>query len=120
VNRGRGTADFVKLDVQESEDYQVLSPGSVYLGDMDPDDYQTADVRLHVSQEAENVSLPVQISYRGVTGENVDTQNVDVPVYTSEELKRYGLTSGGSPLPIVVVLVLVAGGLYYWRRRNRE
>ena len=121
VNRGRGTADFVKMDVEDSEDFKVLSPGSVYLGDMDPDDYQTADVRLHVSQDAENISLPVEISYRGVTGENVDTQNVDVPVYTSEQLQRYGLASGGSPLPLVVVLILVVGGIYYWRRRrNRE
>jgi hypothetical protein len=121
VNRGRGTADFVKMDFEDSEDFKVLSPGSVYLGDMDPDDYQTADVRLHVSQDAENISLPVEISYRGVSGENVDTQNVDVPVYTSEQLQRYGLASGGSPLPLVVVLVLVVGGVYYWRRRrNRE
>jgi hypothetical protein len=120
VNRGRGTADFVKMDVEDSEDFKVLSPGSVYLGDMDPDDYQTADVRLHVSQDAENISLPVDISYRGVTGENVDTQNVYVPVYTSEQLQRYGLASGGSPLPFVVVLVLVVGGVYYWRRRRKR
>ena len=118
VNRGRGSADFVKLNLEDTESFEVLSPNSVYLGDMDSDDYQTADFRIHVSSDAENVSAPVEVSYKDVDGERTSTQMVDVPVYTQNQLKKYGMASGGSSLPLVVVVILIAGGVYYWRKRG--
>lgn len=118
VNRGRGSADFVKLNLQENEDLEVLSTGSVYLGDMDADDYQTADFQVHIDSEAENVSAPVEVTYKDVAGERTEVQQVELPVYTQQQLERYGLTQGGSVLPLVVLVLVAAGGIYYWRRRK--
>lgn len=118
VNRGRGSSDFVKLNLEDTESFEVLSPNSVYLGDMDSDDYQTADFRIHVSSDAENVSAPVEISYKDVDGEKTVTQMVDVPVYTQSQLKKYGMASSGSPVPLIVIVLLLAGGIYYWRKRG--
>lgn len=118
VNRGRGTADFVKVRMKETDNLEVLSPNSVYLGDMDADDYQTADFQVHVDGDAENVSVPVEISYKDVSGERVETQKVELPVYTQQELERYGLSQSGSALPLVIVILAVIGGIYYWRKRG--
>lgn len=118
VNRGRGSADFVKLNLEDTESFEVLSPNSVYLGDMDSDDYQTADFQIHVSSDAENVSAPVEVSYKDIDGERTSTQMVEVPVYTQNQLEKYGMASGGSSLPLVVVVILIAGGVYYWRKRG--
>jgi hypothetical protein len=121
VNQGQGSADFVELEVPESEDYTVLSPKSVYMGGMDSDDYQTAEFQIHVSSGVENLSVPVEVSYQTAEGEESFTQNVDLPVYTSQQLQSYGLAGGGSPLPLIVVVIVLAGGAYYWRlRRNRS
>ncbi|MFB6241247.1 MAG: COG1361 S-layer family protein [Candidatus Nanosalina sp.] len=120
VNKGRGSADFVEFSVPESEKYQVLSPSSVYMGGMDPDDYQTAEYQIHVSSDTEQLSIPVEITYQTPRGEKTITQKVKLPVYTSQELKSYGLVSGGSPLPIIVVILVLAGGVYYWRRRKSK
>ncbi len=118
VNRGRGSADFVKVAMQETENLEVLSTGSVYLGDMDADDYQTADFQVHVDSEAENVSAPVEVTYKDVSGEQVETQQVDIPVYSQQQLERYGMSQSGSILPVVVLILIAAGGIYYWRRRR--
>ncbi|WP_414837275.1 COG1361 S-layer family protein [Candidatus Nanosalina sp. VS9-1] len=118
VNQGRGSADFVELNIEDSEEFEVLSPNSVYLGSMDADDYQTADFQIHVSSEAENISAPVQISYSDAAGEESLTQSVEIPVYTQSQLQSYGLASSGSPLPLIIVIVLIGGGVYYWRKKR--
>lgn len=118
VNRGRGSADFVEVQLDDTENFEVLSPKSVYLGDMDPDDYQTADFQINVASDAENISAPVELSYKDVSGEKTDSQTVDVPVYTQSQLERYGMASSGSSLPIVAVVIVLLAGAYYWRRRR--
>lgn len=121
INRGRGSADFVKLSVPESEKYDVLSSDSVYIGGMDPDDYQTADFRIHVNQGTENLSLPVNVAYKDGSGETTLNQEVETPIYSQSQLERYGMAGGGSPLPLVIVVLVLVAGVYYWRRkRNRQ
>lgn len=118
VNQGRGSADFVELNMKESENFDVLSPNSVYLGSMDADDYQTADFQIHVDSEAENISAPVKVSYSDAKGEESLNQEVEIPVYTQSQLQNYGLANSGSSLPLILVLALVGAGVYYWRKKR--
>lgn len=119
INSGEGSADFVDLEVQESDSYELLSSSSEYIGEMDPDDYQTIELRLHVSEDAENLQIPVEIGYKS-DSQKSETQTVDVKLYTSQELERYGLTSSGSIMPLIVVVLLAVGGIYYWRKRRER
>lgn len=116
LNRGEGQARFAEVSLQESNQYQILSQNSIYLGTMIADDYQTAEFDLYV-EEGETLELPVNVDYR--TGEGDQTKNftVEREMYSSDELSRYSGANGDIPwIPIVVVLVLL-GGLIYWRRR---
>lgn len=120
VNRGQGSADFVQLALEPSENYEIISPDTVYLGDMDPDDFQTAEFNIHVKQSATDLQLPVELSYKDDAGEKTEGSTVDLKLYTQQELEEFGLAQGGSYLPIAVVAVLVIAGIYYWRRRKKK
>jgi hypothetical protein len=126
VNKGHGSADFVSLEMQENDNLEVIGSNSVYIGSMDPDDFQTASFRVHVTAEQESVEvnqiqLPVKVSYSDQDGDQVETQQIEAEIYTQQDLQRYGLGSGGSLLPFVVILVVLGGaGLYYWRRRKKK
>lgn len=119
VNRGDGTARFVKLDMLEQEGVELLSPDSIYLGNMDPDDYQTAEFRLHADTSVQELVLRGNLSYR-TSGETVDEiQTVPLKLYSRSEAQQYGLVGDGSSLPLIaVVLVVIVGGVVYWRRRR--
>lgn len=118
VNRGEGTAKFVKINAEETEGYQILSGSSVYLGDMNPDDYQTAELEIYANQSADQASVPVEITYQENGEEKTVTQQADINILTSQEQGLYGQSGGGSILPLAAVVVILIGGIYYWRRRR--
>ena len=118
VNRGEGTAKFVKIDVQDSDNYTLISGGSVYLGDMSPDDYQTAEVEVYADSGSDALEIPVDITYQENGEERTVTQQVNVDVLNSEERQRYGADSGNPVLPAVLVLIVLGLGIYYWRRKR--
>ena len=121
LNRGEGQARFVGVELQESDQYEIISEDSIYLGSMIADDYQTAEFDIFVEQGVENLEMPVKVDYRDGEGDQTNTFNVSRELYTSEELSKYGISQSGNLLVPVAVLVLVlAGGVYYWRKRRRE
>lgn len=119
VNRGEGTAKFVKVDIREGENYSVLSGESVYLGDMNPDDYQTAEAEIFTEAGTDSIQVPVELTYRENGEEVTETQNVELNILTGKELQRYGGSSSTPLLPVgIVVVLLIGGGVYYWRKRR--
>lgn len=124
VNRGQGQAKFVSISVpqnDESHSYELLSTNEIYLGNMIPDDYQTAEYDVYVAGNQSAISVPLDVSYVDARGETVEKSfDVDVTLYEQSALERYGLVSSSSnmlPIAIVILIVLAAGG-YYWRRRG--
>lgn len=119
VNRGEGTAKFVKIEAQESEGYKILSGSSVYLGDMNPDDYQTAEVEIYANKSADEASMPVDITYQENGEEKTVTQTADLNIVTSEEKGLYSEGGGNPVLPVAVIaLVVIGGAIYYWRKKR--
>ena len=121
INKGEGQARFTEFQLEESEQYEILSQDTIYLGTMIDDDFQTAEFDLFV-EEDEQLELPVTINYRDGEGDQERNFEVERNLYSSDELRRYGLSdTGGSWIAILLVLGLVAGGVFYWRRRkNRD
>ncbi len=122
INKGDGQASFVDFHLEESEDYDVISENSEYLGSMISDDYQTAEFEVYVEDGIETLEFPVTLEYQNEQGERTNqTVNVERRLFTSDELDRYGLSDRGSNIAVIaVVLVLLAGGVYYWRKRKSK
>lgn len=120
VNRGDGNADYVNMEIPEGEGYEILSQSSVYLGNMDPDDYQTAEFEIHAGQDLDTLELPVELSYRAVGSDmTTEEQTVSSKLYSSSELQRYQPSGSGNTALIGLVLLIVIGaGIIYWRRRG--
>lgn len=119
LNRGEGQARFVGVQLEETDQYEIISEDSIYLGSMIADDYQTAEFDIYVKDGVEDLEMPVSVEYRDGEGDQTEQFNVNRELYTSTELSRYGMSqSGGLLIPGIIGLVLVAGGVYYWRRKR--
>jgi hypothetical protein len=120
VNKGEGQARFAEVNLDETEDLEILSKDSIYLGSMIADDFQTAEFEVYVD-EGDRMELPVTVTYRDGEGQHEKQFTVERELYTGQELSRYGLTQSGlSPVMIVLVLAVLGGGVYYWRRRRKK
>jgi len=119
LNRGEGQARFAEIGLEESEQYEILSKDSIYLGTMIADDYQTAEFDLYV-EDGETLGLPVTVDYRTGEGDQTETFTVEREMYSSSELQRYTGGNGGLPVIPIVAVIVLAGGIYIWRKRRKE
>jgi len=119
LNKGEGQARFVGVELEETDQFEIISEDSIYLGSMIADDYQTAEFDIYVNEDVENLEMPITVNYRDGEGDQTNRFNVTRELYTSNELSKYGMSQSGNLLiPGIIGLVLIAGGVYYWRRKR--
>ena len=117
-NRGVTDARFVNVKLLETDDYEVVSAGEVYLGDVDSDDYETAEFDIYSKRSArEPRDLKFEMEYKGA--DNVlYTKELNVTLTPVDAGK---LGQGRSPAGLIIVLILLgAGGYIYWRRQQAK
>jgi len=118
INKGEGEAKFTEVKLEETDDFELLSEDSIYLGSMIADDFQTAEFELYVDAN-QSLDVPVQVSYKSGNGEQQEQFTINRELYSQSQLQRYGLTqSNNSGIAIVLVLLVLAGAVFYWRRRR--
>jgi len=121
LNRGEGQARFAEVQLKESDQYEILSEDSIYIGSMIADDYQTAEFDIYVEDDDAPLELPVTVDYRDGEGDQTSNFSIQRTLYTSDQLRQYGLTQSGSPwILVLAVLGIIGGGIVYWRRRKSK
>jgi len=115
VNKGVVDTKFMTVRLVKTPDYEILSPSNEdYVGNLDSDDFETVD--FTIKPLTGNPRMRIQLEFKDPY--NVDfQQEYDLPlrIITDEEL---GKTS--SPLPWIIGLIVVAGLIYWWRKKAKK
>ncbi len=107
VNKGLAKIKFLTASFAEpqTDEYHLLSPSDVYVGDINSDDSETATFDLYINSEKSSISLPININFKDVNGNIYEMQsNVPVLVFNSEEAVRFGLEKRISTDPLIIVV----------------
>jgi hypothetical protein len=122
VNKGFGEIKFLYVTLGESADFEIISPSEVYLGNVDSDDYESAEYSIYVNSGAKgDMILPLSIDYKDANNNHyTESLNLKTRIYSSKEAKMFGISEGSSRLGLVIVIVIVAGGLYAYRRWKKK
>ncbi len=122
VNRGLSKAKFLEMELGEDESFEVVGSSDVYVGDMDPDDFDSSSFDIFIEEGVETVSIPIYLEYRDSEGNVLeDEQVVEFRTYTEEELDRLGLLDeGGGIIGVVVFVLIVVGGVYFYKKRKKK
>ena len=125
VNKGLTDVKFLNVNLGKADGYKVLSPYEAYLGNIDSDDYETADFKLSIGKSSKDkVILPLTIEYKDAN--NIDYQkkvNLELPIYASSEAKRLGLVQGNGNIKWLVIVIIIVGGFFgyrMWRKKHRK
>lgn len=117
VNRGVTDARFVNVKLTDTEDYEVVSANEVYLGDVDSDDYETAEFDIYTKKSAKKpIPLLFEMEYKGA-GNSLYTNEFNVTL-APKDPKKLGQKSSGSGF--VIILILAAAGFYFYRKRKQK
>ncbi|MFH1511707.1 MAG: COG1361 S-layer family protein [Candidatus Woesearchaeota archaeon] len=124
VNKGRTDLKFIYLQLAESDNYDIMSSKDIYLGNIDSDDYETAQFDLYLKKEKNgNVVLPFTLEYRDAHNEKFSKQvDLELVLYSESQAEELGLKESNSTVGIVitVVIVIVGLGVYMFFRRKKK
>ncbi|MCF7860607.1 hypothetical protein K9M79_00045 [Candidatus Woesearchaeota archaeon] len=124
VNRGLEDIKFVSVKLDDSDAFKKIGTDEIYLGNIDSDDYETADFNIQV-QDTGKVSLPIVITYMdSLNTEYMDTISLDLNTYSQEELEQLGISQQGNSNGMIIVVVIIVLGLVVWwfmkRKKNNK
>ena len=121
ANAGNGDVKLTELTILPSESYQLISPSNYfYIGDIDADDTETEEISLY-AQDVEKVTLPIKISYYDANNKKFDQETtLTLPLYSSSDLKKFGLVESGSTGMWVIVLILIGGSYFAYRKYKKR
>lgn len=124
VNKGKLGIKFLTIEIMESEQYELVSPARVYIGELDSDDFETEDFQIFINEGTESkVTVPVKVEYSDSNfREYAGVENVELRVFSEEEAAQIGLISDGNPTIYYVIgaVVLVLLFFFYRRRKKRK
>ncbi len=124
VNKGLTEVKFLNVQLKSSTGYTIVSPQDVYLGNIDSDDYETAEFKIYVDKAGEEVKLPLTLEYMDSNNDQYSrTVVLSMPLYNSKEAKKLGLApSKGSGGFVVFVIIIILGvwGYRKWRKSRKK
>lgn len=115
ANPGTSTIKGTQVELISSEKYSILEGKSHYIGDLNPDDFQTIQSQIYVNSN-EETDIKFKVTYLdSYNNENSEELTLPLTIYNEEELKSFGLASNssqsgggiGSVIVNLIVLIIV-------------
>jgi len=120
-NIGVSDINYATLTLKESEYYTILSADAVYLGNLESDDFETAQFTIYTNDYIEEVPLELTLFYKDNYNKNYEEDiTLQMKLFTSSQAKRYGLSQGSSILAPVIILIIIGGGAWFWWKKYRK
>ncbi|MCK5107721.1 MAG: COG1361 S-layer family protein [Nanoarchaeota archaeon] len=115
-NIGVSKIKFAVFEILESDAYEVLSTPKLYLGNVDSDDYETADFTLFVKEE--NPEIKFSLEYKDeYNGEHQDELSLTLKTYSKKEAQKYGfIKNSSSGIIFLIIVILGIGAWIYFKR----
>jgi hypothetical protein len=114
VNKGLSEIKLLELEVEETEQLSVASESNIlYVGNIDADDYESADLTLTLTQES--VDVPIKVTYRDALNtlyEETYTIHIDAKKGNGQQSSNIWIWA--------ILLIIVVAGFFWWRSRSAK
>jgi len=112
-----GDIRFLTLELKENENFEVLSQSnSVYIGNLESDDFDTAEFKIRVDSSNNKVELPVFLTFRSDNNELSEySTSLELKMFKEEELN--GPKSKAGLIILILVIIVVVSGVIYRKKK---
>jgi len=92
VNEGLSDVKFLKVKIEESDFFDVLSNQEVYVGELSSDDFDRVDFKLLLNDPLASISIPITLEYYDSTNKFYSHgDSLRISVYSEKEAEALGL-----------------------------
>jgi hypothetical protein len=122
VNLGLGECKFLNIDIKEISGLKITSAKGIYIGNIESNDFDTADFNVFVSANAPSIiNLPVEIKYSDSRNNEI-TENkiIQIESYTQSEAISLGLIKTNNTVWIIFSIVFVIFAYIIYRKIRKR
>ena len=116
INKGLSDIKFLDIEIGSSGSYSILSQKKVYIGDINSNDFDSADFSLFFKEtSSKTINIPVTITYKDIKNEQkTQSFSLQANVYTNDETIKLGLVkkSNAKLYAILIFAVIVVYFIY--------
>lgn len=118
INNGLSDVKFLTATLADSEKYEILSPESAYVGELDSGDSEAVSYDVFFTSPA---PLTLNLEYKDALNEP-HQQMIAVPVrvYTISELEKFGLEKSNGKGILIIIAIVMIGVLAYRKLRKKK
>jgi len=124
INSGLADVKFVYLIAGDAARIEFISEQEQYMGDIDSDDFDSAEFKIYLEEDASNsISLPVILKFKDATNKEFqEVKTLTLKTYSLKEAQSLGLVKKPNYIPYIVIGVLVIGYFVrrYFKKRKLE
>jgi len=122
ANAGTTDIKFLEMEILSSKDFQLVSTTNYfYIGDVDSDDTESEEIDIFVTTKAKSLNIPVKLKYYDANNQNYQQQfNLNMNLYSSSQLKKFGVIPTSKAGFYLVVVVLVVIGILMYRSYKKD
>ncbi len=93
-NTGPSEVRFMIIKLLETPDYQVISAPDVYIGNLEADDFETAEFKIRTARDVKNIPLKASIAYRDNLNSLISSdESLTLRIYPAAEARKLGLVT---------------------------
>lgn len=127
ANPGTSAVKGVQVELLDSDAYKVLEGKKQYLGDMNPDDFQTLQSDIYLTGEEGN--LEVKLTYLdSYNSKKEEILSLNLTTFNEEELQKYGISSQNESSGVIgyvislvlIIIAFVIGRKYGFKKAKKK
>jgi hypothetical protein len=115
-NVGPTGLKFMTMELLEGEEYVVIGRNKEYLGNLDSDDFETSTFTVNAKSK-EDIPLQLRVTYKDTYNkEYIETVYLNLPVYSQNEIRAYGLNGDSkTPMTYIIYVLIIAFIVYTFK-----
>jgi len=115
VNRGLSEIKLLEMELVSNDAVGTVAESPVvYVGNIDSDDYESADLTVKATED--EFILPLRVKYRDALNKEY-TDEINLPVTLQSKNSH---SSFPSWMVWLLIIVLAAAAVWYWRFRSKK
>jgi len=118
VNNGIADVKFLTIELEDTDDYDIVSNSKEYIGDLDSDDFESIDFRLNMHKKKGEISFPLKIDYKDSM--NNDYEDVLTASMELRSAKELGVKKNNTMTYFWMIVVLGLIGWFGWKRYRKK
>ncbi len=122
VNLGLGGCKFLNINAKEVSGVKITSPEGIYIGNIESNDFDTADFDVFISANAPSlINLPVEIKYTDSrNNEIIENKIISVETYTQSDAISLGLIKTNKTIWIIFSVVFAIFAYVIYRKIRKR